>query len=132
MSPNTLQKVLNQASVTPGEDGCYSTAQLLSGVYGRMFEEKLKVQQQLARRYELSNRTAEASLLDRDALMAGFSALADSLVSAVKTSNLDRQSQDTFLKNLASWPVILTDVAARQTKLPRSKNGQAEEDASES
>ena len=65
MSPNTLQKVLNQASVTPGEDGCFSTAQLLSGVYGRMYEEKLKVQRQLARRYELANKVGEGELLHR-------------------------------------------------------------------
>jgi hypothetical protein len=129
MSVNTLRKLLNQASVAPGEDGCYSTAQLLSAIYGRMHEEKLRTQEQLTKKYELANRTAEGNLLDRAALMQGFSQLADALSNVVMADqNLTRESKEDFLRNLASWPVIVDNVAARQSKLRRSKNGQTPEE----
>jgi hypothetical protein len=133
MSVNTLRKLLNQASVAPGEDGCYSTAQLLSAIYGRMHEEKLRTQEQLTKKYELANRTAEGNLLDRASLMAGFSQLADALVNVVMMDrNLTRESKEDFLRNFASWPVIVDNVAARKSKLRRSNGQTPEEDQSES
>jgi len=133
MSVNTLRKLLNQASVAPGDDGCYSTAQLLSAIYGRMHEEKLRTQQQLTKKYELANKTAEGNLLDRAALMAGFSQLADALVNVVMTDqNLTRESKEDFLHNLSTWPVIVDNVAQRQSKLRRSNGQTPEEDQSES
>jgi hypothetical protein len=101
MSPNTLQKVLNQASVSPGEDGCFSTAQLLSGVYGRMYEEKLKVQQHLARRYELANKITEGEFLNRVELEKAFSQLAAAIVSIIETSGLPREAQEALQYELA-------------------------------
>jgi hypothetical protein len=133
MSPNTLQKVLNQASVTPGEDGCFSTAQLLSGVYGRMYEEKLKVQRQLARRYELANKITEGKLVDKDAILQGFASLAEAITCRIRDSKLDRLEQDNLLVELSSIPVIVRDASDKQTKRPRrSKNGETEESADES
>ena len=133
MSVNTLRKLLNQASVAPGDDGCYSTAQLLSAIYGRMHEEKLRTQQQLTKKYELANKTAEGNLLDRAALMAGFSQLADALVNVVMTDqNLTHESKEDFLHNLSTWPVIVDNVAQRQSKLRRSNGQTPEEDQSES
>src|SRR5262249_25475296 len=132
MGVNTLRKLLNQASVAPGEDLCYSTAQLLSAIYGRMHEEKLRTQEQLTKKYELANKPTEGELLNATALRAGFSALADSLSSVVMTDqNLTRESKEDFLRNLASWPIILKDVAKSQSKLRRAKNGK-EEDQGES
>jgi hypothetical protein len=136
MSATTLRKLLNQASIAPGEDGCYSTTQLLSGVYGRMHEEKLRTQEQLTKKYELANRTAEGNLLDWAALMQGFSQLADALVNVVMTDrNLTRESKEDFLRNLGSWPVILDNVVRNQSKLKRqtrrSKNGQDDKDGDE-
>jgi len=128
MSPNTLQKVLNQASVTPGEDGCFSTAQLLSGVYGRMYEEKLKVQQQLARRYELANKITEGEFLNRVELEKSLGQLAAEMVFIIETSNLSREAQDDLRVTLASIPVEIAGVAKSQTKsLRRSKNGKKPE-----
>ena len=132
LSANSLRKALNRASVEPGEDGCYSTAQLLSGLYGLMHEERLKTQRELTRKYEIANRIAEGSVLDRDALTTGFTQLADALSAAVTSSDLPRQAKETFLQNLASWPLILDGVASRQSKLSR-RNGEAPtEDGSES
>jgi hypothetical protein len=127
MSATTLRKLLNQASVAPGEDGCYSTTQLLSGVYGRMHEERLKTQQQLTRKYELANKATEASLLDRAALSAALAQVADAIKARVMSSALSREIKEDILREIASVPVALADVASRQTKLPRG-NGQAVED----
>ena len=124
MSATTLRKLSNQASVAPGEDGCYSTTQLLSGVYGRMHEERLKTQRQLTRKYELSNKATEGSLLDRAALMAGFAQLADAMVHRIMASELSRAAKEDLLKDLSSIPVVIDNVARSQSKLARG-NGQA-------
>jgi hypothetical protein len=98
----TMRKALAKNSAKPDSDGLYTTKQITDAVFGGLAEEKLATQRQLTKKYELENAITEASVLHRKSLEAGFAALADALKSAVKTSNLDRASQDTFLKNLAS------------------------------
>jgi len=132
LSANSLRKALNRASVEPGEDGCYSTAQLLSGLYGLMHEERLKTQRELTRKYEIANRIAEGSVLDRDALTAGFTQLADALSNVVMSDRaLSRESKADFLRNLSNWPLILAGVANRQSKLQRGSGQAPKEDGSE-
>jgi hypothetical protein len=61
--------------------------------------------------------------------MAGFAQLADALSDVIMSDrNLSRESKEDFLRKLASWPVIVDNVAQRQSKLRRSKNGQAVEE----
>jgi hypothetical protein len=133
LGPNTVRKILHQGGAEPDANGCYTTEQVVSCLYGNLHAEKIRKERQLVRKYELENAITEGSYLHRGSIMQALAALADALVSAVKTSNLDRQSQDAFLKNLATWPTILIDVTKRQSKLRRSKNGEKpEEDASES
>ena len=134
MGVNTLRKLLNQASAAPGEDGCYSTAQLLSAIYGRMHEEKLRTQEQLTKKYELANRVTEGQLVDKEALIQGFTQLGEALREVVmRDQNLSRESKEDFLHNLATWPIIITDAVDKQTKRPRrSKNGETEESVDES
>jgi hypothetical protein len=127
---DTLKKTLNRVSQEPDADGLYTTGQLVTSLFGQLHTEKVRYQRALAERVEMENAVAKANLLDRVSIMAGLAALADALKSAVTTSNLDRQSQEDFLRNLATWPVILTNVAKRQTKLRRAKNGE-EEDGSD-
>jgi hypothetical protein len=124
LAQNTVRKILNQGGAEPDATGCYSTEAVVSCLFGNLHSEKIRKERELVRKYRIENETAEGNLLNRASIMQGFAALADTLVSAVKTSNLDRQSQDNFLRNLATWPVIVDNVAKRQTRL-RSKNGQA-------
>jgi hypothetical protein len=129
---DTLTKALNRISEGPDENGLFTTAQLIQAQFGQLHVEKVRYQRALAERVELENSVAKANLLDRASIMQGLAALADALVSAVKTSNLDRPSQETFLQNLATWPVVVKDVADRQTKRrPRRSNGETEKDESE-
>ena len=100
---------------------------------GALYEEKLRTQRQLIRKLELENQITTASVLNLDALSAGFAQLADALSSVVMSDpNLDRKSKEDFLRNLSNWPLILDGVANRQSKLARGNGQIAEEDVSES
>jgi hypothetical protein len=133
MGVNTMRKLLNQASIAPGEDGCYATAQLLSAIYGRMHEEKLRTQEQLTRKYALENAITEGSYLDRAELSKGLALIADAMCAIISNSNLSREAQEDLRKELAGIEIICEDVARAQSRLPRgqrgrrSKNGQAGE-----
>jgi hypothetical protein len=65
--------------------------------------------------------------------MRGFAALADAVCSRIVASELSRDAKEDLLRELATIPIVVDNVAQRQSKLRRSKNGQAvEEDGSES
>jgi hypothetical protein len=72
----------------------------------------------------LENAITTAAILNRSELEKVFAQLADALQQLVKNSGLDRRSQEDFLKNLASWPIILREVAAAQSRLPNGKDSQ--------
>jgi hypothetical protein len=126
---HTLRRALAKNSATPDADGLYSTRQICDAVFGSLADERLLTQKQLTKKLELENAITEASVLDKKSLQAGFAALADALVSVVMIDqNMTRESKENFLHNLASWPIILEDVAKRQTRLRRNGNGKTPED----
>jgi hypothetical protein len=128
VAPVTLRKFLRQGSAEPDEAGCFSTGQICSCLYGDLKAERLRKERELTKRYRLENEITEANLLNRQALETGFAALADAIVSRIRTSNLDRASQDDLLRELSSIPLICENVAKTQSKLRRrAKNGQEEE-----
>jgi hypothetical protein len=132
LTTNALREALNKNSAAPDANGLFSTGQIIDALYGSMDLEKLATQKELRRKLELENAITTGSVLDRDALTTGFTQLADALSAAVTSSDLPRQAKETFLQNLASWPLILDGVASRQSKLSR-RNGEAPtEDGSES
>jgi hypothetical protein len=70
---DTLKKSLNQISAEPDADGLYTTGQLIQARYGQLYQEKLRVQRETADRIALENQNTRAEVLNRAALMAGFS-----------------------------------------------------------
>jgi hypothetical protein len=61
-----------------------------------------------------------------------MAAIADAFVSRVMSAQgLSRQEKEDLLKDLASWPLALEEVAHRQTRLPRGRGKRHEEDQSE-
>jgi hypothetical protein len=87
----------------------------------------------MTRKLELENAITTSEYVRKDAIMAGLAQVADAMVSIIQTSGLPRESQEAIQRELSGIPVIVRDAAARQSKLRRSKNGQAvEEDASKS
>jgi hypothetical protein len=86
-------------------------------------EEKLATQRQLTRRYELDNQIVEASVLNRAELEKVLAQVADAIKSRIMSSELSREIKEDFLRDLASVPLILEDVASRQSKLALNGNG---------
>jgi len=123
-----LRASLAKNNAVPGEDGCFSTTQICDALYGALHLEKIRTQCAMTERITLENQITRAEVLNRADLAAGFAGLADAMVSRIMTSKLDRMEKEDLLKDLAGIPVILADTARRQTRLPRSKNGQAEEE----
>jgi hypothetical protein len=128
LGPNTAKKILNQGGMEPDVTGCYSTEQIVACLFGDLRAERLRKERELVRRYRLENEAAEATLLNRVELMKGFSALADAMVCRIRASELSREAQDDLLKALASIPVVINDVAKRQSRLRRNGNGPADEE----
>src|SRR5262245_37565021 len=104
-SPPTLGRALAQAGIQPAADGTYSTKEICQGLFGSMHLEKIRTQRALAEKLEMENAIARASVLNRAALETSFAQLADGIQQVVKNSNLDRRSQEDFLRNLSSWPL---------------------------
>jgi hypothetical protein len=99
-------------------------------VFAGLTEEKLLTQRQLTRKYELENAITEASVLDRKALEQRLALLADAMTSRIMVSGLTRDEKADLLRDLASIPITCDNIAKRQTRLQRSKNGEADgEDA---
>jgi hypothetical protein len=61
-----------------------------------MHQEKIATQKEIRKRYTLENSITEASVLNRAELAKGFAALADSLVSAVMSSDMNRSARKIF------------------------------------
>jgi hypothetical protein len=125
IAPGTLRKSLGQSGAEPDTGGCFTTAQLVTALFDDLRTEKLATQRQLTRRYELDNSIVEASVVNKAELMKVLSAVADAMVARVMAhTELSREVREDFLRDVSSIPLILEDVAKRQSKLPRS-NGQA-------
>ena len=123
----TLRKLLNKSGVVADKDGLYTTTQITTAIYDSMSVEKLLTQRQLRKRLELENAITEATVLDRSALATRFATIADAMVHRIMASELSRPAKDDLLRELSEIPVTISDVAARQSRLPRS-NGETQHD----
>ena len=82
--------------------------------------------------YTLENQITRAEVLKRAELTRVFAAISDAFASRVMSvQRLSRQEKEDLLKDLATWPLALEEVAHAQSRLPH-KNGEApEQDGSE-
>jgi hypothetical protein len=126
-----LRGALAKNNAVAGEDGCFSTQQICDSLYGALHLEKLRTQRATTERIELENRITKGQVLDKVELMKGFAGIADAMVSIISTSGLSREAQEDLQRELASIPLTINDVARKQTRLRRAKNG-AEEEQGES
>ena len=123
MTHVTQRKLLAKNSAVPDADGLFTTKQITDAVFGGLNEEKLATQRQLTRRYELDNQVVEASVLNRAELEKVLAQVADAIQSRIMSSELSREFKEDVLRDLASVPLILEDVASRQSKIARNGNG---------
>jgi len=81
----------------------------------------------------INNLIVQASVLNRAELEKGFAAIAEALVGAVMSSEgMSRQAKEDFLRNSSGWPLVLENVAKRQTCLQRGNGKTPEGDGNES
>jgi hypothetical protein len=134
MAPDSARKLLNQAGAEPDASGCYATGEVVQALFGNLYNEKVKKERALARKYELENQITEGEFLNRVELEKSLGQLAAEMVFIIETSDLNRQAQDDLRNALANIPIEIAGVAKSQTKsLRRSKNGEKpEEDGDES
>jgi hypothetical protein len=123
LSTGTLRKALNRDSAEPDADGLFSTGQVVAALYGSMAAEKLATQKELRRKLELENSITTASVLNKDALMRGLSAIADAVVARITASGLSLEERQDILKDISSIPLSIAEVAARQSRLRVNGNG---------
>jgi hypothetical protein len=128
---DTLTKSLNQVSASPDSDGCYSTKQLIQARFGALYQEKLRTQREMGDRIALENQITRSEVFNKSELSKGFAALADAMTHIIKSSKLSREEQEDLQRELAGVPIVISNVARRQSKLHRAKNGQAKEDEGE-
>jgi hypothetical protein len=128
----TLRKALAKNSATPDTDGLFTTRQIVDALYGSLAVEKLATQKELRRKLELENAITTGSVLDRQALLKAFAAIADAFVSRVMSvQGLTRQEKEDLLKELSSWPLALEEVAHAQTRLPNGNGTRPESEGEE-
>ena len=97
----TVRKMLNQSSIEPGKDGCYTTQQICQALFGDLRSERLRTQRQITKRYSLDNQIVEASVVNKTAPMKVLAQIADSMVHRITASSLDRHEQEDLLRDLA-------------------------------
>jgi hypothetical protein len=130
LASTTLRKSLAKNSALPDENGLYSTGQVVAALFGGLHFEKLRTQRARTRKLELENAITTGTVLDRAELMKGFAAIADAISSRIMASELSRMAKEDILRDIATIPLAMKNVAHRQTQLLRSNNGD-EEDGSE-
>jgi len=124
IAQQTLERKLRDAQVYPDAGGCYSTKQITEGIFGSLFRERLRRITEEADKTALANQVSRGELVNRHELLQAMAAVAEAMVSTIENSGLSRKDQDQIRRNLASIPVIITDVARRQDKRPAfSSNG---------
>jgi hypothetical protein len=127
----TLRKALAQNSIQADADGCFSTKEIASAVFGDLAGEKLLTQKQLTRKYTNENRITEGAYVDRAELDKLFAQVADAMKSRIEASDLDRTAQEDLLRELASVPVGVSGIVKRQSKLATVARANGDEDDSE-
>jgi hypothetical protein len=126
LAANTLRKYLTQGGAEPDQTGCYTTTQICEALYGDLKAERLRKERELTRRYQLENEITEATVVNRAELMKGLAALADAMVSRIMSANVDRSIKEDLLHDLSTVPLVLREVADKQSKLRRNGNGSVE------
>jgi hypothetical protein len=127
-----LRKALAKNSAVPDADGFFSTAQILAALFGGLHFEKLRTQRARARQLELQNSIVTASVLDRASLAKAFASIADAVSSRIMAATeVPRQVREDILRDIATWPLALENVAHRQPRLLRGNNGDDDETGSE-
>ena len=103
------------------EDGRLSVVELA---------ERVRLTREHRKKVALHNAATRGNLVDKASLMVMFAQVADAMVSRITASNLSRDEQTDLLRELSSVPVAIDGIAAEQSRLPRGRqhDGDDEDD----
>jgi hypothetical protein len=80
----------------------------------------------------LENQITRAEVLNRTELMRVLSAVSDAISSRVMScAELSRSAKEDVLRDLSTLPVVLQDVAARQSRFARGNGPRPESEGEE-
>jgi hypothetical protein len=91
--------------------------------------QRVKAQKELTEKYRLENMITRAEYLKRLDIARGLATVAEAVVSGIMSSDMPRTVKEDVLKNIASLPLILEEVAHAQSRLAvaKAKKSKAEE-----
>jgi hypothetical protein len=128
---DTLRRRLGDSHEEPGPDGCYTTKQLTSALFGDLYGARLRTQNEQAEKLRIENEVSRGELLSRRELARGFAQIADAISARIMScTELPRLAREDILKDLSSWPLALEEVAHRQTRLPSGNRAHPDDDES--
>ena len=114
VNEHTLGKKLGEANELPGPDECFSTRQILRGLYGEVYAERLRKTKEEADSVALKNAIMRSDFLPRRELERLLAEIAGAMVQTIKASPLPRESQDDLRRALSAIPVTIRSVADHQ------------------
>jgi len=85
---------------------------------------RIETQKHLAQKYALENQITRAEVLKRTELAKGLALIVDAFTSRIMAADMDRKVKEDILKDLASWPLVLEEVAHGQSRLETKKETQ--------
>jgi hypothetical protein len=89
----------------------------------RWNRQRTETQKQLAEKYRLENEVVRAEVLRKSELTKALALVADAIVARITASDLSQSAKDDLLREIASIPLVLEEVAHGQTRLPGRPNG---------
>lgn len=123
VAEETLASKLNEASEHPGEDGCYTTAQITKVLWDSLLAEKFKKLKAETAKVELENAILRGEYVAKAELQNRLGQIADGILQIIKASGLAKEAQDDLQWQIASIPVVVKDAAKGRGFL----NGQSTE-----
>ncbi len=130
----SLGRKLNQAGQVPGADKCYSTAQIVSALFGNISAERLRKTAAEADNWELKNAVLRGESLPRGLLTPALEQIFVVIKQLIMGSSMTTAEKRDLLNTIATWPVAVRTVAtkaAKQVKLAEDNNGTGDNDQGE-
>ena len=130
LAGETIKRRLEAAGEKAGEDGCFSTEQLLRSIYGSLENERIRETSARADHWQLRVRALKGELLDREALELGLGSVFVAIRQILESApGLPRTTKADILSAISATPVVIKGVAARQVRQLRGEKQPKKEES---
>jgi len=96
----TLTRRLRAASIEPGPDGKYTTAEIIAGAFGDLERERIRETSAAADLREMKRDELKGLLLPKDEVMAHFMEIGTAIRQTIENSALPTADQDKVIESL--------------------------------